>query len=399
MFSGGMVAQILGFISIPVITRLYAPEVYGEYSLYLQLIVAISILLSFRYEHLLLLSSSHVTAVNNLKIIILIAFVGVLIIPIVMIGNKNIIEQYYGVTLNNYVVLILVVSAFLTCLSYGLELNLQKKEVFFRSTLGSVVLRTTSFVIAVSFAYTSFKEYGLLIALMTGLLFQVVYLMWVSKFDIVKGGFSFNFIELKSFSKRSCALVYSHIMLVFSQLLPLQYIGTNFGKNTLGQFSLVLATLSIVITIGSQPMGKIYFQRMVNIKSNKEKLELWTKTLKLSVLVSLPIFTLIYLSSSWGYQFFFGDEWTQAGDLAIILLFGSYFAFITRPMESTSLVLNIWWYSPLWHTFRVCSMWFLFSYLQTNNIPLEESLKYFVSLLSIAYLIDLFVQRSFLKRQ
>lgn len=398
MFSGGLIAQLIGLVTIPIVTRLYAPELYGEYSIYIQLIVAISIALSLRYEHLLLLSSSHTMAVNNLKNILLIALVGVLVIPIIIWGNIDNIEQYYEVTLDSNVVLILVVSGFITCLSYGLELNLQKKEVFFKSTLGDVLLRSTSFLFAVTFAYTSFKEYGLLLALMSGLISKAVYLMWVSNFDICKGGFSFNFIELKKLSKRAFALVFSHFMLVFTQLLPLQYISTNFGKNTLGQFSLTLITLSLVISIGSEPIGKIYFQRMVNTKSREEKLELWTKTIKLAILISLPIFTLIYLTSSWGYIFFFGNEWTQSGDLAKILLFGFYFAFISRPMESTSLVLNIWWYSPLWHTFRVCSMYLLFNYLQEKNIPIEESLKYFVSLLIVTYLIDIFVQRGFLKR-
>jgi O-antigen/teichoic acid export membrane protein len=114
MFSGGLISQLIGLVTIPVVTRLYAPELYGEYSIYIQLIIAISIALSFRYEHLLLLSSSHTMAVNNLKNILLISLVGVLVVPIVMLGNIDIFEQYYEVALDSNIVLILVVSGFVT---------------------------------------------------------------------------------------------------------------------------------------------------------------------------------------------------------------------------------------------------------------------------------------------
>lgn len=398
MFSGGLLTQILGVISLPIMARLYAPELYGEYSIYLQMIVAISIVLSFRYEHLLLLSSTHEAAINNLKTITMISCIGIIVLPIVMIANFEFLEEQYGITLNTKIIMLLVLSGFFTILSHGLALNLQKNGVFFRSTLGDSIAKALSLLCGVLFAYSTFKEYGLLLALVLGLLCKVIYLVWISKFDIFKGQFTFDFKELRTFSKRSFSLVYSHILLVMVQLLPLQFIGNNFGKNVLGQFSLTLVTLSLVVTLASTPIGNIYFQRMASVKSNNEKLELWEKTIKLSILISIPIFAVIYLTSNWGYQFFFGDQWTQSGDFARVLLFSSYFAFISRPMESTSLVLNIWWYSPMWHTFRVCSMWLLFDYLQSNNISLEPSLKYFVSLMILAYLIDIFVQRHLLKR-
>jgi len=398
MFSGNMLGQMLGLISIPVITRIYAPELYGEYSMYLQLIIAISILLSFRYEHLLILSSSHKAAVKNLKSIMLIVLLASLILPIFILINKSLVEQYYSVKLDDFFILILMVSGLLTCLSYGLEQNLQKKEVFFRSTLGDVFSKIVFFMSALVCAYTSIKEYGLLLSLMLGLLVKVVYLLWVSKFDVLLGKQQFSFKELKGFSKRSFALVYSHLLLVSAQLLPLQYVAANFGKNTLGQFSLSLATLNLVVLLGSQPMSKVYFQRMSKTTTNQERLDLWNKTIKLSIMVSFPIFIVIYFSSNWGYQFVFGDSWNQAGTIAKILLFSSYFAFISRPMESTSLALNIWWYSPLWHSFRVFSMYYLFDYLGKNNIQLEQSLEYFVYLLIIVYIIDIVVQRTFLKR-
>lgn len=398
MFSGSILGQMLGLVSIPIVTRIYTPELYGEYSMYLQLIIAISILLSFRYEHLLILSSSHQAAVKNLNSIMTIALFSSFILPILILSNKSLVEQYYSVKLDNYLILILVFSGLLTCLSYGLEQNLQKKEVFFRSTFGDVFSKVVFFIFAVICAYSSLKEYGLLLSLMLGLFVKTVYLLWVSKFDVLSGKQPFSLKELKGFSKRSFALVCSHLLLVSAQLLPLQYVAANFGKNTLGQFTLSLATLNLVVLLGSQPMSKVYFQRMSKTTTNQERLDLWNKTFKLSIMVSFPIFLVIYFTSEWGYQFVFGDNWNEAGSLAKIILFSSYFAFISRPMESTSLALNIWWYSPLWHSLRVFSMYLLFDYLGGNNIQLEQSLEYFVYLLIIIYIIDIVVQRTFLKR-
>ncbi|MGB0937631.1 MAG: lipopolysaccharide biosynthesis protein [Colwellia sp.] len=215
MFSGGLLTQILGVISLPIMARLYAPELYGEYSIYLQMIVAISIVLSFRYEHLLLLSSTHEAAINNLKTITMISCIGIIVLPIVMIANFEFLEEQYGITLNTKIIMLLVLSGFFTILSHGLALNLQKNGVFFRSTLGDSIAKALSLLCGVLFAYSTFKEYGLLLALVLGLLCKVIYLVWISKFDIFKGQFTFDFKELRTFSKRSFSLVYSHILSLY----------------------------------------------------------------------------------------------------------------------------------------------------------------------------------------
>lgn len=398
MFSGNTLGQMIGLISIPIITRIYTPELYGQYNIYIQLIVAISILISFRYEHLLMLSSTHETATNNLKNIIILALLASLILLVFTVINENLVEKYYVVDLDLYLILILISAGFFTCISYGLEQNLQKKKIFFRSTFGDIIHKVVFFICALICAYSGMKEYGLLLSLMLGLFTKTIYLLWLSSFDIFINKIQFDFKELKGFSKRSFALVYSHLLLVSTVLLPLSYIASSFGENTLGQFSLSLTTLGLVVLLGSQPMAKVYFQRMSKTKSKKERLCLWNKTFKLSVVVSLPIFLVIYFTSDWAYLFIFGGEWMEAGAIAKVIMFSSFFVFISRPMESTSLVLNIWWYSPIWHTFRALSVYFFIEYSKHNDIQLDGFLQYYVYLLITIYLIDIVFQRALLKR-
>lgn len=398
VFSGNVLGKLIGVITLPIVTRIYAPELYGEYSIYVQMIIAISVLLTFRYEHLLLVSYSHASAVRNLKSIMLIGLFGFMVYPVVILYNQAVIQEHYPVALDNYVVMLLVTSGFLMCIGYGLELNLQKNEVFFRSTLGEAFNKAFFILIAMACAYTTFKKYGLLFAFMSGALAKVLYLLWVSKFNIFKDKQKLSFKELKGFSKRSFALVYSHLLLVSVYVLPLKYISENFGANTLGQFSLVLTTLELVVALGAQSMSNVYFQRMTSTTTHQGKLDLWNKTIKLSTMLALPIFALIYITSGWGYQFVFGQEWDEAGLLARILLFSSLFAFISRPMESTSLVLNIWWYSPLWHTFRFVLMYLLFDYASVHNIPLEQSMWYYVFMMVVTYSVDIIVQRILLAK-
>jgi O-antigen/teichoic acid export membrane protein len=55
LVSGTLVAQIIGFLAYPVITRLFAPSVYGTFAVFLSLVSIITIISCLRYEQAIFL--------------------------------------------------------------------------------------------------------------------------------------------------------------------------------------------------------------------------------------------------------------------------------------------------------------------------------------------------------
>lgn len=398
VFSGNLISQIISLLTIPVITRSYSPSFYGEYVVQLQVAMACSIFISFRFEHLLMLSDSYYNAIKKLKLIMVLAF----FLSITFFLLFSFFYPYFSdsttIGANKKVLAVIFLIGFFTSFSYGMEQVLQKRERFFRSSLGEIFFRLLFFVFAVLFSIFDFDIYGLIYSYFLSLVIKVLYYYFTLDFRFFKDLFSFDFIGLKKIRSRALALVYSHALLSFSQLIPLYYISKNYGNDILGQYSLAFSTLNMVVLLGAQSMGKVYFQRMSALKDFTSRRKLWNDTFLISFTVALPAYLIIYFSSHWAYSFIFGADWSDSGIMAKILLFSSFFAFVSRPMESTTLCLNIWWYSPIWHTFRVLSIFVFFSALDSKS-EFTDMLLNFVMMLVVIYIIDLVLQRILIERR
>jgi lipopolysaccharide exporter len=62
--SGNGIAQILGILAMPFLTRLYDPTHFAALNLFSQVIAILAILISWRFEHMLMLpkNDAHATA-------------------------------------------------------------------------------------------------------------------------------------------------------------------------------------------------------------------------------------------------------------------------------------------------------------------------------------------------
>ncbi|HTN66975.1 MAG TPA: hypothetical protein VL051_12420, partial [Burkholderiaceae bacterium] len=60
--SGNVLAQALGVLAMPILTRLYTPSDFGTLNLFAQVVAVLTIILTWRYEYLIVLpkDESHV---------------------------------------------------------------------------------------------------------------------------------------------------------------------------------------------------------------------------------------------------------------------------------------------------------------------------------------------------
>ena len=90
LISGTVVAQLISILLQPVLRRLFTPESFGIYSVYLSLVGMILILCSLRYDDTIVLPKSDKESTNLLALSLIINFffnLSILIIVIVL-GSK-----------------------------------------------------------------------------------------------------------------------------------------------------------------------------------------------------------------------------------------------------------------------------------------------------------------------
>ncbi|NRP37533.1 Polysaccharide biosynthesis protein [Marinobacterium sp. xm-a-121] len=391
--SGTLIAQMFAIVAIPVITRFYTPEQYGEYSIFVQILMGVSILLTLRLEHFIVLAESHATANTNLRTIMAIGGCILLLLVLVYLVGGDWILKFSPVSVDGMTVAVLLGIGLILSLNCGIEQTLQKRRMFFKSSVAEAVAKFSFLLLAVLLSMADFGINGIFAALCLGYLFKCCFLLFASNGDIFKGKISFSLKGLLPVRVRAITLVYSHFLLAFTQLIPFTFIMTNYGKEVMGQFSLAFSTLNLVATLGALSMSKVYFQRMSEIDRQVDKKALWNRTFAISLCIALPVYLLVFLLSGWAYGFIFGDSWEMAGKIATIMVVSSFFEFISRPMESTSLVLNVWWYTPIWHTLRTTSMVVLTQVVDPATLSFEYFLILYVAVMSMLFIFDLIVQK------
>ena len=116
----------------------------------------------------------------------------------------------------------------------------------------------------------------------------------------------------------------------------------------------------------------------------------------LLIIFGIPIFTSAFFLSELIFKFTFGIDWLIAGQIASILSISSFFSFISVPFENTCLVLKKAWYPIFWHSLRALLTLVCCFMIIKNELASFEAIYAFISLNTLMYLIDIYMQRKFI---
>lgn len=113
LLTGNVLAQLIGIIFIPVITRLFTPDDFGIYTLFITIVVFLGIFSTLRYEIAIALPSDNKKAIH-------VVIGGILVLIIMSIMNSLIIytadlffnSKVKEVGLDKYIYLIPVIVFF-----------------------------------------------------------------------------------------------------------------------------------------------------------------------------------------------------------------------------------------------------------------------------------------------
>ena len=124
------------------------------------------------------------------------------------------------------------------------------------------------------------------------------------------------------------SLIFSHLMLSVTAVIPLTYIAFEWSEAEVGYFSLVLSTLALPTALFGHAMGQVFYQQSLNqFAQNKSFDRLLLSNLKLLLLLGVPCFSLVYFFGQFMYALVFGAQWEEAGKIASFYTIAASFIF------------------------------------------------------------------------
>ena len=342
--AGSGLSQVLLLLAAPILTRLYTPEDFGIFSIYVAVATFLSMVLFLRYELAIPLSRSLTNTLSIFKACLIAGSV----ISLVTLGVLYCLPSDIFQSVNNpeyYLPLWLIpVTAFSLSLLNLLRFWLVKANRFDIIALsrGSVsVLLLTGQLIG---GWFKVGYFGLVVGHIFGNVITAVALVGVvfRKHFLALRHIRLNSIKkvLKKYVNFPKYIVFSDALLTFGAQAPAVVIASAYSVPQAGFFALAYRVALAPVVILAESFGKVFMSRALILKSDPTLPFFIKKFYLVLVRIAIVPFLIIALTASGLAIFVFGERWVDSGDYITLLVPTAFSIFVFVPVMTLFIVLE-----------------------------------------------------------
>lgn len=336
LLAGNAVGQIIGILAIPIITRLYSVEVYGEFAALLAISLILTTLSTLSLHLAILIPKSESEAVKIFRLTLTLTYGFCFLVGVALYSFNSEIVSLLNIKSDPLIVyaiplLVLLQSLYVT-ISYLSVRGKYFTEVSISNVLESVSDRGLSILSVFSgYAFTG----NLILARVVSNVIAIAYLLPILK--RYQGKKKTNISNRYIITKYNRYLQYNTpaMLLINSMLqLPIVIIAAYFSPLAAGLFAIANRLVHVPVTALGSAMSKTFMQKIAEDKANNElgRIKLNTDVFfKLLVAFLLIPFSVLSVISDSLFIVVLGEEWSDAGVLAGFL---SYFAMTTLLVQA-----------------------------------------------------------------
>jgi O-antigen/teichoic acid export membrane protein len=344
---GTTFAQILTILAAPVLTRLYGPEDFGVWALYISITSILSVISCLRYEYSIMLPESDEEAVNllGLSILAVLAVTG-LTVPFVWYFKAPIVDLLNAPQIGNYLWLVppfvFVNGVFLALNHWNSRTKLFKRLSFSRV---SSSVSTTATQITLGLAEHPPTAAGLIGGSLAGQSVATFVLggqIWRDDRKLITKSMSWKKIYEGSVRHRNLPFIdsWSALMNSISWQLPAFILSAFFAPAVVGFYSLGFRLLQLPMSFIGGSISQVFYQRASRAVSEGTLNILVENVFRMLVLIGMfPILILTIVGGD-VFTVIFGRAWTEAGVYAQILSLWAFIWFISSPLSTIYLVVE-----------------------------------------------------------
>ena len=317
LLSSNAIAQVIGFIAYPVITRLYSPDIFGIFNLFLVIVGILKLLTTGQYELAIVLPESDKKASALFHLSLLLTFgVSLFFFIIISLFGKNIsifFHQEQLASLLPYLPFYLLLWGVWHTLNYYFV----RQKRYYNISAYNITQSVAGSVLKCLFGFKGFLTYGLV----WGQLFGQFLAPAIS---VIFGKSAFK--SLKQWDKKEIAVVaetYSNfpkyqlpnaLLNMFAGNLPVLLLSFYFDMGKIGLFSMALTIGLTPVMLFSNSVYQVLFGKMSKLVQQKEKIRnICFDFCKMCLIFILPFFVLFMFAPDSFFTMLFGEKWTGVG--------------------------------------------------------------------------------------
>lgn len=338
LMTGTTIAQAIPIAISPILTRMYTPEDFGIFALYISVASIISSMATGRYESAIMLPKEEDDAVNIVILSILIStFISFISLLIVFIFNYKITSLLGNPKISIFLYLI-PLSVFLTGLYQSINYWINRQKRYKKLATNRILQSGTTSSSSLLLGYGSVGSIGLISGNILGLLISSYILgknIYKEDSDFLK---KINKIKLLEVAKRYIDFPKYDMPAILANTLAQQtpHILFNlfFNATVSGYYYLTQRILQVPIIF----IGRAFLDVFKEVASKDflkygNAREIYLITFNKLVLIGFVPSVFLYCFSTELFVFVFGDNWTIAGEYAQILTPMLFLRFVSSPLS------------------------------------------------------------------
>lgn len=342
--TGSGAAKLVALLLTPVVARIYAPETFGSFAIFLAATTMATPFTSLRYSAALPLPRHEGTAVNLLVSCLALLLVVCLLLAGVLAFAAAPLFAAVGVGGLAPFWPLLVLSV---ALAGGYEILTSwtvRARGFRRIAKAEVAMSLVAGLGKIALAFATLARLGLVLGHLAGQACSVALLLRGAVADIAR--------QRRRIGRRQMLRVLaryadfpryrfaSQILLLLSAQLPIFLLGAQYGAATAGQLGLAFTVLAIPVTLLVQTTAQAYYAEIARMGSRDPAgIARLSRAIarRLLLLGLAPTLVLVFGSPAL-FRLLFGPQWGQAGAFASVLAIYLLAQFVSNPLSN---VLNV----------------------------------------------------------
>ena len=354
LVSGNITAQILSILLVPIITRIYSPDDFGIFQLFLSISGILIIFSTFSYQFAIMLPKTEEDAANlTFLCVILVTLTSLLIAIIVLLVPKDVEHILNAPRISKYLIYIPIITFFngiFLAQNYWLSRKTRFGVIAGSSIINSVSIRV--FQLAVSLWNVS--PFGLIAGYIAGYGCADLFMVKGTREDLKV----FKKVSLKKM--KDIAIEYKNFPLfsswstlanAISPQVPTFLLAYYYGTSVVGYFALANQVVNMPMGLLGGAIEQVFFQKVSEAKNGKNPGEI--KVIveevynKLILIGVFPMILLLILGEEM-FTFAFGKNWYISGTYIRILVPWIFLVFLSLPISALYMIFDK---QGVWFTF------------------------------------------------
>ena len=343
LMTGTTLAQAIPIAISPLLTRLYSPEEFGRFSVYMAVVAIASVLVTGRYELAILLPRRDKDALHiaALAMVLSAAISAVLLLVVLffaqpiaaLLGDAALAPWLYWVP----------ASTLLLGLYQSLNYWSNRKAQYKRLAISRTVQSGSVALAQLGSGYAGSGAVGLVGGQITGQVLAtsvLARLIWREDHRAIQALRPLRGLALaRKYINFPKYLIVAHGFNTASGQMPVLLLSALFNTAAAGFFTLTQRVMAAPMSLIANALGDVFRQEASQAYIHQGQCKvIYQKTFKRLLLISVVPFTIFFFAAPPLFSWVFGEQWRVAGEYAQILTPMAFFQFITSPVSQVAVI-------------------------------------------------------------